>query len=146
MYIEDIISISDVFCPIYLDNSVVDYTFLIKLSNNIFVPPFINNSFDSICGYFKEDIHFIRNKYLMNTMAAYSLWEVKNVISFESKMFSKLLPALNYICKNTNQQYLIPKFYEIDYRTYAKYYFGSYEIKHHYLLDKYGDTFNSFLI
>ena len=39
MYIEDIISISDVFCPIYLDNSVVDYTFLIKLSNNIFVPP-----------------------------------------------------------------------------------------------------------
>ena len=39
----------------------------------------------------------------MNTMAAYSIWEVKNIISFESKMFSKLLSDLNYICKNTNQ-------------------------------------------
>lgn len=81
----------------------------------------------------------------MNTMAAYSIWEVKNVVSFESKMFSKLLPALNYICKNTNQQYLIPKFYEIDYRTYAKYYFGCYEIKHHYLLDMYSSSFIQFL-
>lgn len=146
MYIGNFISISDIFCPIYLDESVVDYTFLIKLSNNIFIPPFVDNSFDSTCGYFKEDINFIRNKYLMNNMFDYSIWEVKNVISFESKMFSKLLPALNYICKHTNQQYLIPKFYGIDYRTYAKYYFGNYLIKHHYLLDMYDDTFNSFLI
>lgn len=35
MYIGNFISISDVFCPIYLDESVVDYTFLIKLSNNL---------------------------------------------------------------------------------------------------------------
>ena len=60
-------------------------------------------------------------------------------------MFSKLLSALNYICKNTNQQYLVPKFYEIDYRTYAKYYFGCYEIKHHYLLDLYSSSFIQFL-
>ena len=143
MYIPDFQSISEIFCPKHLEGLVADYTFLIKLTDKIFLPPFKQNDICGECGYYKNEIEYVRSKYL-NHHADYSVWEVVHIPSSDTKMFSRLISALEYIRQNLNRDYLIPKFYRIEYRTFAEYNFWPYELNHHYLLDMYDDTFNSF--